>query len=338
MTGTLPSIPLAQNFDENGLPQSGCRLFVYQANTSTPVITYKDLLMSAGMEHPWPIVGDALGRIPMFFVPDGYYRARLEDRYGTPLYDEAVLPALSTGEGGGGGGAPAALQWASGDFLWQPYSGTREGWVRANGLTIGNALSGASERANADCANLFTTMWGNFPDSWCPVSGGRGATSVADFDAGKSIALYDMRGFFPGGLDGMGNVAASRFVGVNVLRGGDVTSMGGTWVGANMITMTEAQMPYHVHDAYTALSISLNDPGHAHAYHRAILDAGGILASGNQVTLGEVTTATDHDLGARPANVSISSASATTTIGSKGASQPHINVPYAALGTWFVRL
>ena len=165
------------------------------------------------MEHSWPIVADALGRIPMFFVPDGYYRARLEDRYGTPLYDEAALPALSTGEGGGGGRRAVAVQWVTGDFLWQPVRACANGWVRANGRTIGNALSGASERANADCANLFAFLWNTLRRHILPgvrrtrrQRGGRLRRQQDDRDP-RHARLGAM------GLDGMGNdIGAVRVV------------------------------------------------------------------------------------------------------------------------------
>jgi hypothetical protein len=159
MTGTLPNLALAQRVDQNGLPASGARLFIFEANTSTPAIAYKDYSLTVGLEHPQPIVADALGLIPMFWLPDGFYRARLEDQYGTPLIDEPVLPALGTGGGGEAPAPPAAIQWVTGDFIWQPVQGTREGWVRANGRTIGDG-SGSP-------APLASTAWAT---RWLDVS------------------------------------------------------------------------------------------------------------------------------------------------------------------------
>lgn len=78
----------------------------------------------------------------------------------------------------------------------QDYIGTTApvGWVFANGQTIGNAVSGAIGRANADTAPLFTLLWNSWADAQAPVSGGRGANPAADFAANKTIQLPDLRG------------------------------------------------------------------------------------------------------------------------------------------------
>lgn len=68
------------------------------------------------------------------------------------------------------------------------------GWVLADDGTIGNALSGATTRANEDTADLFILLWNNVSDTEAPVSGGRGLSAVDDFDAGKTITLTRMLG------------------------------------------------------------------------------------------------------------------------------------------------
>lgn len=68
------------------------------------------------------------------------------------------------------------------------------GWVMADDGTIGNALSGASTRANDDTENLFTLLWNNVGDTEAPVSGGRGLSASADFTAGKTIQLTRLLG------------------------------------------------------------------------------------------------------------------------------------------------
>lgn len=90
-----------------------------------------------------------------------------------------------------------------------------EGYVRRNGLTIGNAGSGATERANADCAQLFAQIW-NSTSNVAPFiiqdSGGaattRGVSAAADFAAGKRMPLPNDLGrtdrgwnYTGGGLD-----------------------------------------------------------------------------------------------------------------------------------------
>lgn len=66
------------------------------------------------------------------------------------------------------------------------------GWVLMQG-TIGNAASGATTRANADTEELFELLWDSMADAQAPVSGGRGASAQADFDANKTIGVPDPR-------------------------------------------------------------------------------------------------------------------------------------------------
>lgn len=80
-------------------------------------------------------------------------------------------------------------------------------WVLANGGTLGNGTSGATLRANADTANLFSFFWANYDNTQLVIqdSAGapttRGATAAADFAASKRLPVVDMRGMFPRGLD-----------------------------------------------------------------------------------------------------------------------------------------
>lgn len=97
------------------------------------------------------------------------------------------------------------------------------GYVLAFG-TIGNAGSGASNRANADQINLFTLLWNNWADAQAPVSGGRGASAAADFAALKTIAVPDLRGRVVAGLDNMGGSAAGRLSSASMSP--DATTMG----------------------------------------------------------------------------------------------------------------
>lgn len=79
------------------------------------------------------------------------------------------------------------------------------GWVRLNGLTIGSATSSATERANADCENLFKYLWDKLDDTRAPVVGGRGATAAADWAANKRITLPSARDRVLIGIATMGN-------------------------------------------------------------------------------------------------------------------------------------
>lgn len=274
MTGTLPSIPLVQQFDQNGRPQAGATLRLYEAGTSTPVVSYRNFALTPGQEHPWPITADIYGRIPMFWLPDGMYRARLEDRFGGVIFDEPQLPSVSAGGGGGGTTVIENPAFITGDVMWQMYNIPRTGWVRANARTIGNASSGATERANADTAALFNLTYIAFSNDRCPVSGGRGVDAATDFAANKTIQLPDMRGMTIGGMDGMGNSLSGRMgAPVPVHFGGyDVPT---AIVGLNAHQLTMAEMPLHNHPGS-----GTNLPDHTHAYKRSSFVSGMIYSGG----------------------------------------------------------
>lgn len=131
------------------------------------------------------------------------------------------------------------------------------GWVRCNGLTIGNASSSATERANADTSDLFAFLWTNYSNSVCAVGGGRGASAAADYAANKAIALPDLRGRAFFGLDDMGGSAAGRLAGAAI----DQTTNGASG-GADTVTLAEANLPAHTHDDGTLAAAS----GGAHTH------------------------------------------------------------------------
>lgn len=69
------------------------------------------------------------------------------------------------------------------------------GWVNATGGSIGNAASGGTTRANADCAALFAAIWDNLSNADAPVQDNtgtpvaRGGSAAADFAANRRIVL-----------------------------------------------------------------------------------------------------------------------------------------------------
>jgi hypothetical protein len=71
------------------------------------------------------------------------------------------------------------------------------GYLILQGGTIGAAASGATLRANADTVTLYTQLWTDLSNTEAPVSSGRGASAAADFGAGKTLTLPDMRQRFP---------------------------------------------------------------------------------------------------------------------------------------------
>lgn len=139
----------------------------------------------------------------------------------------------------------------------QDYIGSAapSGYVLADGLTIGDATSGATERANADTLSLFTLLWNSMANAQAPVSGGRGASAAADFAAHKTITLPDLRGRVVIGKDDMGGSAANRVT--NAVSGVAGTTLGAAGGDQN------AQLHGHgITDG--GHGHGTTDPGHGH--------------------------------------------------------------------------
>lgn len=120
----------------------------------------------------------------------------------------------------------------TGDIRATLRSSAASGWVMLNDGTIGNASSGATTRANADCEDLFKLLWDNVSNTHAAVSGGRGSSAQDDWDANKTIALPKALGRVLGAA-GAGSGLTSRALGETV--------------GAETHTLTESQMPSHTH-------------------------------------------------------------------------------------------
>lgn len=237
MAGTFFGLGLSTQFDASGLLARGCLLYVYEANTSTPVDVFSDFGLSS--IHQFPIVGDGAGRLPAIWVDDGSYRIRLTTAAGVTIFDQASVTAVGASSGDSGGSVAADTEnvFQTGDLLHVLVDTTRTGWVRCNGRTISSGSGAGTERANGDCEALFQYLWNNFSDALAPVSSGRGASATADFNANKTIGLPDARGKGLFGLDTMGNSAAGR------ITGATTPGTNGTTAGAQTVTLAQANLP-----------------------------------------------------------------------------------------------
>jgi hypothetical protein len=203
---------MTQQLDQYGVPLSGCQLYIIQAGTtSTPQNSYKDTALS--QTQPNPMICDASGRLPQFFLADGQIKIRLLDRLGNPQVTLDNILVIGPTSGGGSGATidPTTIA-ATGDLKHAYGIQAISGWVRFNGRTIGNATSGATERANADTNALFLYLWA--ADANLAVSGGR-TTAAADYAANKTITLPDARERTLAGLGDMGNTDAARLTSAN---------------------------------------------------------------------------------------------------------------------------
>jgi microcystin-dependent protein len=125
------------------------------------------------------------------------------------------------------------------------------GFILASGLTIGDAASGATERANADTFDLFSLYWG-YADAVLPLQDLNGATvqrsSYVDaptaFGVHCRMTVPDLRGRATIGRDNMGGTAAGRITtGGSGISGTALLESG----GVEAQTLTTNQMPTHTH-------------------------------------------------------------------------------------------
>jgi hypothetical protein len=334
--GTLP-IALTQQFSFTncatftnacGTPLQGGLLYFYQVGT---VATQQNSFQDTGLtlQNPWPLVLDANGRVPFFYLASGSVHIRLTDSTGVVQFD--VPSALVIGPSGGGGGGSGQVDpttvLATGDIKFRMTQEFVTGWVKLNAQTIGNAVSGATQRANTDTQALFVYLWNNCssPSSnsatHCPVTGGLGANALADFTAGKQLQLPDWRGRGPMGVDDMGNLAAGRLnTPANITSGGgDTVTTAGASGGEATHTMTTADLVAHSH------TNTLSDPGHVHS--------GGFIAGG-----------LNHGSAAPPADNGFGQPTASATTGitinnaSAGSGLPFNQTQPFLLGSWYVKL
>ena len=141
-----------------------------------------------------------------------------------------------------------ATAFTTGDVKQTFKTAADSGWVMMNDGTIGDASSAAWTRANPDTQALFTLLWNNIADAWCPLlvavtnaAAGRGASAAADWAAHRHIAL-------PRAL---GRVFAHAGAGYGLLN-----YAFGSWWGNENVALGINNMPTHAH--------SFSVPAHTH--------------------------------------------------------------------------
>jgi hypothetical protein len=320
MAGTIP-FSLSQQFDRYGQPLAGGSLYLIQAGTtSTPQNAFQDSDLTIAL--PNPIQLDAAGRLPQFFLADGLIKVRLVDSDGVQqlVADGVQVIGPSSGGGGGGGAVDPTTIFQTGDVIWLDQDGTRNGWLRDNGRTMGSASSGATERANADCEPLFGFLWQTYPDTICPVSGGRGASAADDWSANKTIQLPDKRLYIPGGLADMGNTAASLSGNVPIISGDATTA--GSKIGGETNTLVTGNLPPYTPSG-TIANGAINISHNAAAMNVSASTGGGAF---------NLNTPT-------PATINVSqNASSFSGAAQGGTSAPINNVQKTVLGTFYRKL
>lgn len=251
-------------FDDSGEVAAGAKAYFYVGGTTTPLAVYSDAAESSPRTSPVVATG---GRWPVTFIPFcTSFDVKVTTSGGTQLYYYTNIPNPDPVEA-----ATDTVtddeKWQTGDVKIRLSTGTLTGYVRCNGRTIGSASSGASERANDDCQDLYEYLWNGFSDSILAVTGGRGGSAASDWSSNKPIALPNGRSAVFRGVDDMGNSAAS-LLGSATFVTGDATT-GGSICGANTHTLLEAQLPSHTHSFSGTTGA---DGSHSHT---GTVDAGG---------------------------------------------------------------
>lgn len=166
------------------------------------------------------------------------------------------------------------------------------GFIRLEGRTIGNASSGASERANADCEALFILWWNDFSNTILPIytsSGAvssRGSSAAADFAANKRLAVFDTRDEF------------FRFMGSGRDLGSTQAQLVGTHGHSASGSFSGNSLPGHSHSLNLFKRFGMNSDAAASA------DPG--WSSGDSDNGSQIKTVTSVSAGTPSGSVSVS--------------------------------
>lgn len=83
-----------QFFDANGVPLAGGKLFTYKAGTTTPAVTYTDIL--GNTSNPNPIILDSAGRVSgqIWLTNSEFYKFVLQTSTGTLIWTKDNVPGI----------------------------------------------------------------------------------------------------------------------------------------------------------------------------------------------------------------------------------------------------
>ena len=318
-----------------GTPLIGGLLSFFQVGTTA---TRQDSFSDPGLQNvnPWPLTLDANGRIPMFYLASGSVHVRLTDASGVVQFDYPNMLVVGPSGGGGGGTgftpAPGTLA-ATGDVKFRLTKEVPAGWLVLNGLTMGDALSGApSPNANAANQQLFIYLYVNCPDSVCTVplrTGNSSGTALADFNNHLKLTLPDMRARSPVGFDDMNNTPLGFIVSVNFAPAFNPGPPGVTGTtlfghgGETIHDLTTGELPSY------NLGVTITDPGHSHTVPSnpntgTGFASAGTSGSGNVFSIPTTTNTT----GLNSSNV---------LVNSLGGNLGHNLMPPFMLGTWLIK-
>jgi hypothetical protein len=349
----------APMLEPNGNIASGAKAYFYRDATSTPLTVYRN--SDRTLVHASPVVANSNGIFPPVYLPYETYRVRVTTSVGVEIYDASDIanPAPYTESGG-----LAVVQsqiFQTGDPIWRMRSDPVEGWIRLNGRTIGPVGSGATERANEDCFDLYVYAWDHWFDNDAPVTGGRGVSASADWLAGKPIQPRKMNGMAAIGNDDGGTGTATNVIQVAttcIATNGSpvivVTSTAGIAVGMAAY-VNEVLAGFVLSISGLNVTVGSNWTGATNGYNfRASFfgiptGVGGEAGLMTNVMLPEQMPYHDHDLtpggalsiiagGDIQVAGGINTFGAALAVGFAGLSQPQMNIQPSVLGVWYCKL
>lgn len=334
--------PSMQTVQIDGLVQYSARAHFYEPGTTTPKTVYTTAALDVAHPNPLPVNG--VGRFPPIFLGPGNYRVQIKVDAGTIVEDYDDLP--------GGPEDPPVIPPIppAGTVIPTGFEMTAEidtpvsGWVRANGRTIGNLDSGATELSSADCYQLFKQRWNKLPE--LTVTGGRGISADADWLAGKTVPLPDARGRASVGRDSMGADAAGRITTATSAN----PDQSGFGFGAQTVALTEENNGPHAHAATTSTEGNHQHSGsttdvqgnHTHPYNYAtyLPEAVATSSGPGRQSLAMVNDQTGG-AGEHGHNLNLvgdGEHDHDVTIASSGSGTPHANVQPSRSVTVFIKL
>ena len=219
----------------------------------------------------------------------------------------------------------------TGSGTWYHGSTAPDGYVLASGRTIGNASSSATERANADCADLFARLWDSHSNTELPIqdSAGsattRGANAAADFAANKRLPLPHVNGRTLIGKDDMGGTAANRVTSAG--SGIDGATLGASG-GAQTVTILQANLP----------NVTLSGTTSTDTHNHDISANRDISAFGAGSSKTAVTSLASGTSGDQDTNTGNDSHSHTVTVSLGGSGTALNKMPPALVANYIIKL
>lgn len=301
--------------DPNGDPYAGAKAYFFEAGTTTPLPVYTTADLSITHDHP--VIADSSGQFPaIFLTQNAPYRLRILDADDATIWDvDNISVPINVAPDDVEGDTAIEFLHQTGDIKSRFDIGTHDGWARCNGRTIGNASSGATERANADTEDLFAHLW---QFTILTVSGGRGASSAADFAANKTITLPDFRSRVLAGRSAMGSTDSGLVASSHVDDSNDADDLGAT-SGADDVTLTTTEMPNHNHGGATA-----SDGAHTHGRASTFSGSGGSGPAAGSLSFGY--------------SINDPSGLHTHTISAQGGGAAHLNMQPTVFITYYIKL